>query len=117
MAPPAPLARSLGLGADPPGRTPPSGSRRPGVPPPCPEPAAVPSTPEGTPGIQHRGSPGEVATGGWPAVARGSPTRRCSFDTVDGDSAVLPGSGSKFTQGISVGIPNPSRPPATLPST
>lgn len=29
MAPPAPLARSLGLGADPPGRAPPAGSRRP----------------------------------------------------------------------------------------
>ncbi|XP_027437681.1 uncharacterized protein LOC113916028 [Zalophus californianus] len=29
MAPPAPLARSLGLGADPPGRAPPAGCRRP----------------------------------------------------------------------------------------
>lgn len=31
MAPPARLARSLGLGADPPGRAPPAGPRRPGV--------------------------------------------------------------------------------------
>ncbi|XP_032314962.1 proline/serine-rich coiled-coil protein 1-like [Camelus ferus] len=73
-------------------------SRRPGVPAsgrPARSRPAAPATPEGTPGTQCRGSPAEVATGGWTAVVRGSPTRRCSFDPVDGDSGLQPESDSK----------------------
>ncbi|XDA86348.1 hypothetical protein R6Z07F_016083 [Ovis aries] len=75
MAPPAPLARSLGLGADPPGSTPPAGCRRPAA-----LPGAgrrSPPTPEGAPGTQRGGLPAEVAPGDWTAVARGLPSRRC----------------------------------------
>ncbi|KAM7229934.1 hypothetical protein CapIbe_018651 [Capra ibex] len=74
MAPPAPLARSLGLGADPPGSTPPAGYRRPAA-----LPGAgrrSPPTPEGAPGTQRGGLPAEVAPGDWTAVARGLPSRR-----------------------------------------
>ncbi|KAL0599719.1 hypothetical protein AAY473_029595 [Plecturocebus cupreus] len=69
MAPPARLARSLGLGADPPGRAPPAGSRRPTA-----------LTPEGAPSTQRVGSPAEVAAEVWTAEACGSSTGRCSFD-------------------------------------
>ncbi|XP_039693424.1 uncharacterized protein LOC120582244 [Pteropus medius] len=93
MAPPASLACSLGLSADPPGCAPPAG---PGVMPPCPEPARGPRHPGGRSGHAALRLTAEVATRGWTEVARRLRTRRCSFATVDGDSALLPASGSKY---------------------